>query len=318
MSAKPGKFASGRFADGRIRRGRLAACVAFGLASVLPAFGFLGVADTSLVTVIADPAETANWASQLDELAQQLAAVRAAVVQASALRAAIGDPAAAVQGLGDLHAITGTMGLLNAGGQTASDLQAEWAGLDASARTAAVVGLLAKAGGGADGQMMVFGQSLPRNLALYQGAARDQDVVQQARSQISQEQTARSSLSDELTRAWTDYQGAQTETRQQALLAKISQLDAQSQAMEARRGALLDDLTLDDRRRRTDAEVAAKAADEQALAESSTLNAVLGQRAADAEAQRMATLQKAVPSFSAADYSGLKLWTTADAAGAGP
>src|SRR5580658_4001841 len=167
MKPTPGMRALRRFAGG----------AAFGLASATPVFGFLGVADTSLVTVIADPAETANWASQLEDLAQQLAAVQAAVAQASALRAAIGDPAAAVQGIGDLQAITATMGILETGGQTAADLQAAWEGLDSSARNAAVVELLGKAGGGADGQMLVFGKAQPRNLGLYQGAARDQDVI---------------------------------------------------------------------------------------------------------------------------------------------
>ena len=312
-------LASGQSGRGGLRGWRRAGCgLAFGLAFAAPGFGFLGVADTSLVTVIADPAESANWASQLEELSQQLAALRAAVAQASALRAAIGDPSAAVQGIGDLRPITGAMGALGSGGQTAADLQAGWADLGASARTAAIVGLLGEAGGGTDGRMLVFGQAQPRDLGLYQGAAQDQDVVRRVRSQISREQAARSSLSDELARAWADYQVAQTETRQQALLAKISQLGAQSQAMEGRRHALLDDLALDDRRRRTDAEVGARAADEQALAEASVIKADLGQRVVDAEAQRIATLQKPVPALAEPDYSGLKLWTTADAAGMGP
>jgi 23S rRNA maturation mini-RNase III len=292
--------------------------VSAGLACAAPGFGFLGVADTSLVTVIADPAEAAHWAAQLESLDQQLTAVRDTLVQANALRAAIGDPAAAVQGIGDLRAITEAMGSLGSAGQTAADLQAAWAGLDASVHAAAVVGLVGQAGGGAGGQMLVFGQSQPRNLDLYQGGAQDQYVNSQARSQISLEQTARQSLSNELAQAWTDYQAAQTETRQQALLAKISQLDAQGQAMEARRRALLDDLALDDRQRRTDTDTSAKASDERTLAESSAVNAVFGQRALDARTQRLDTLQKTVPASTAPDYSGLRLWTTADAAGSQP
>jgi len=297
---------------------RVACAVAVAFVSCDRGFGFLGVGDTSFVTVIADPAETANWAAQLASLAQQLEAVRGTLDQASALRTFVGDPMAAVQGIGDLRAITGAMGALSGGGQTASDLQASWQGLPAAERAASAVAMLEQAGAGSDGQMLVFGQPRTRNLGLYGGAAQGREVVLQARGQIAQEQSARAALSDELAGAWSDFQSAQTQTRQQALLAKISQLQAQNQAMDARRRALVDDLGLEDRRRQTDAAVKAAAADEQALAESAALNAAAGHRAQSGEAQRLATLQKVVPAPAAHDYSGLKLWTTADAAGSGP
>jgi hypothetical protein len=37
---------------------------------------FLGIADTSFVTVIANPAEAADWAAELESLSNQLAAVQ--------------------------------------------------------------------------------------------------------------------------------------------------------------------------------------------------------------------------------------------------
>jgi len=64
--------------------------------------------------------------------------------------------------------------------------------------------------------------------------------------------------------------------------------------------------------------VRAVAADESGLAESALLQAAAATRAQGAEAQRLATLQKAAPAAPAADYSGLRVWTTADAAGSPP
>ena len=86
--------------------------------------------------------------------------------------------------------------------------------------------------------------------------------------------------------------------------------------MASRRRAVLDDLDLADRQDRTAASVRSRAADEADLAASSVLAADLKSRAQGAEAQRMATLQKTPPAPRAADYSGVRLWTTADAGGA--
>ena len=86
--------------------------------------------------------------------------------------------------------------------------------------------------------------------------------------------------------------------------------------MDTRRRALLDDLELSDRQDRTTAGTISKAADEQLLAESALLNASASGRAKDAEAQRMSTLRKQAPPAAASDYSGLRMWTTADAGGA--
>ena len=145
--------------------------------------------------------------------------------------------------------------------------------------------------------------------------AQDADASGQLRGQISAEQSARASVASELALAWGQFRAATTESGKQAILAEISQLQAQNQVMDARRRAMLDDLDLSDRQARTDAAVRSKAADEQLLAESALLKADAASRVQGAEAQRMATLQKQAQAAPAADYSGIRLWTTADAGG---
>jgi len=63
------------------------------------------------------------------------------------------------------------------------------------------------------------------------------------------------------------------------------------------------------------ARVRATADDESRLAESSQLSAAVASRAQGAEAQRLATLQKTPAVPAAPNYSGMKVWTTADAGG---
>jgi hypothetical protein len=87
--------------------------------------------------------------------------------------------------------------------------------------------------------------------------------------------------------------------------------------MDARRRAILDDLALSDRERRDDSAVRSRAADEELLAQSALLNSGAGARATAAQAARMATLAKPAPA-PAADYSGIRVWTTADAAEGSP
>src|SRR5476649_2305675 len=65
----------------------IAAAIALVLALGVSALhAFLGVADTSFVTVIANPAEAANWASELDRLNSQLAAARSTLEVAGDIR----------------------------------------------------------------------------------------------------------------------------------------------------------------------------------------------------------------------------------------
>jgi hypothetical protein len=163
--------------------------------------------------------------------------------------------------------------------------------------------------------MQVFGQTQPRDPSIYAGLAQDANASGQIRGQIAGEQSARASVAAELALAWVRFRAATTESGKQAILSEISQLQAQDQVMDTRRRAMLDDLDLSDRQARTDANVRSKAADEQLLAESAVLNADAASRAQAAEAQRMATLQKQAPAATAADYSGIRLWTTADAGG---
>jgi hypothetical protein len=163
--------------------------------------------------------------------------------------------------------------------------------------------------------MQVFGEAGARDPSLYGRQARDAASTAGMREQIASEQAARASVAGELAAAWVQFKEAPTESSKQAILAEISQLDSQNQVMDARRRAILDDAELSDRQQRNTADVRSKAADERLLAESGLLNADAEGRAQAAESQRTATLQKAPAVPSQADYTGIRLWTTADAEG---
>jgi hypothetical protein len=278
-----------------------------------PAHGFLGIGDASFVTVIANPAEAANWAAELESLNNQLAAARGTLQTVAELRAIAGDPRAAVGTLRDLAEITGAIRALSSGGQTEADLVRAWQAIGAAQRLASAVALLQVSGPG--GTMEVFGQAQQRNPGLYGRFARDADATSQMRGKVSDEQAARASVAAELALAWSQFKTAPTESSKQAILSEISQLQSQNQVMDTRRRAMLDDMALSDRQDRNEAAVRSKAADEQMLAESALLNTSAASRARSAESQRLATLQKTVPAPPAPDYTGMRLWTTADAGG---
>jgi hypothetical protein len=288
----------------------LAATLLLGAA---PARAFLGVADTSFVTVIANPAEAANWVAELERLNDQLAAARNTLQTVSDLKAYAGNPGAAVAALRDLADITGALQALSSGSQTDADLLRAWQSLGAAQRLADAANLLQASGAGTS--MPVFGQAQPRNLDLYSGLAQAVNSTSQARGQIAGEQVARSSVASELAQAWEQFRMATTESQKQAILAEISQLQSQNQVMDTRRRALMDDLDLADRQSRANSEARSRSADEQLLAESALLNSDASARANDAEAQRLATLRKAPATAAAPDYSGIRLWTTADTGG---
>jgi hypothetical protein len=277
------------------------------------AHGFLGVADTSFVTVIANPAEAANWAAELDRLNNQLAAAKGTLQVAGDLRSYAGNPRAALAGLADLGAVTGGVANLASGAQTGTDLAQVWQALGFSGQLSGESELLQDSGPGLS--MSVFGQSQSRDPSIYGKLAADAVSSRLARGQVSNEQGVRALVSAALTQAWAQFRLATTESGKQAILTEISQLQSQDQVMTGRRRALLDDLDLADRERRAASQVRSKAADEQELAESSLLNADLRARAQGAESQRAVTLQKTPRPPPAADYSGLRLWTTADAGG---
>jgi hypothetical protein len=272
---------------------------------------FLGVADTSFVTVIANPAEAANWASELDVLNSQVAAARSTLATVAELRAFAGDPRAAVGEISDLSGISAQVGSLASGVQTEADLLRAWQAMGSAERLQDAASLLETAGPGTT--MNVFGQEQSRDTSLYGRLARESSDSAVIRAQIAGEQTARSSVAAALAAAWVQFKAAATESDKQAVLAEISQLESQNQVMDTRRRAVLDDLALSDRQNATYAGVRSKATDEQMLAESALLNASATTRVQAAESQRAATLQKSVAAPSQADYSGIKLWTTADA-----
>jgi hypothetical protein len=293
---------------------RLAAAAALALVLAPKARSFLGFADTSFVTVIANPAEAANWAAELDAVRSEVAAATGTLETVGEMRAFAGDPRAAAAAVSDLAGITSALGGLSSGAQTESDLAAAWSALGSAQRLRDAASLLSGAGPGTT--MQVFGQTQARDPSLYGRLARDAASSLGIRSQIASEQAARSSSAAELAAAWAQFRAAPTESSKQAILAEISQLDAQNQVMDARRRAVLDDLALSDRQDRTDAGVRSRAADEKLLAESALLNADAAGRTLDAESQRAATLQKSPQSPARPDYGAIRLWTTADAGGA--
>jgi hypothetical protein len=293
--------------------GRLLALVAGLSGAVDCAHGFLGVADTSFVTVIANPAEAADWASELESLDNQLSAARGTLETVSDLRSFAGDPRLAVSAVPGLGDIAAAIGALSSDGQTAAALTGQWQALGAARQLSYAMSLMDSAGPGET--MQVFGQSQARNPQLYSGFAQDSDTSTLLRGQIADEQGTRASVAAELGSAWSQFKGATTESGKQALLTEISQLQSQNQLMDTRRRALLDDLALSDRQAREQSGVRSQARDEQLLAESALLSANVGARVQGAEAQRDATLQKPLPTASQPDYTGLKLWTTADTGG---
>jgi hypothetical protein len=293
---------------------RAAAAAALALCAAPRARCFLGFGDTSFVTVIANPAEAANWAADLQALDSQVAAATGALETLGELRAFAGDPRAAVGAVSDLAGISSALGQLSSGAQTEADLLRAWQALGTAGRLQDAASLLQAAGPGAS--MQVFGQSEARNPSLYSRLAQDAAALAGVRGQIAGEQVARASVADELAAAWVQFKAAPTESSKQAILAEISQLETQSQVMDARRRAILDDVELSDRQDRDNAGVRSRAADEQLMAESALLNSDAEGRVQAAESQRTATLQKAPSSPPQADYSGIRLWTTADAGGA--
>lgn len=296
-----------------ISAARLLAVAGLGLGWASAAHGFLGFADTSFVTVIANPAEAANWAAELEKLNEQLAAANGTLTTLGELRAFAGDPRSAVDAVPDLAAIRSQVAALAEGAQTGADLLRSWQSLDATTRLADARALLMASG--ASASMQVFGNAQARDAALYESNAREASSSAQLRLQVASEQAARSTLASELALAWSRFKASTTESGKQAILAEISQLQSQNQVMDTRRRAILDDLELSDRQGRAAAAVRSKSQDEQLLAESSALNSSASGRARDAEAQRLATLQKTAGPRTQPDYSALRLWTTADTGG---
>jgi hypothetical protein len=294
------------------RRARLAAIV-LALLSTNGARAIFGVADTSFVTVIANPAEAANWAAELDRMSSELAAAQGTLQVAGDLRSYAGDPRAAVAALSDLGGVTGGAAAIGPGLSTQADLAQAWQSLGAQAQAAGAASLLQASGVGTS--MTVYGQQQARDLSLYGSLAEDSAATQQLHGQVAREQAVRSLIADGLTSAWSRFRSATTESSKQSILTEISQLQSQDQVMAARRRAVLDDMEVGDREASAESGARSRAADEQGLAESAALNSGMSSRTQAAESQRLSTLQKPAQTPPSADYSGMKLWTTADAGG---
>jgi hypothetical protein len=299
-----------------VRKARALLATAAAALAAAHAGAFLGVGDTSFVTIIANPAEAANWAAQLEKLNAQLAAASATLQAVATLRAYAGDPRAALAALPDLAQVSRAVDVLASGGQTAEDLLQAWQAEGSAQRLLGEAALLRAAG--VAPSMGVFGAEVPRDPSVYARIAGDAGSAAALRGQIAGEQQARRAVASELALAWIRFRAAPDESSKQAVLSEISQLQAQDALMDSRRRAILDDLALSDRQQSENAAVRSRAADEALLAQSGVLNAGAGARARDAEAARMATLAKPPAAAPAADYGGLRVWTTADAAGGAP
>jgi hypothetical protein len=275
---------------------------------------FWGVADTSFVTVIANPAEAANWAAELDRMSSELAAAQGTLQVAGDLKSYAGDPRAAVAALSDLGAVTGGAAAVGPGLSTQADLAGAWQSLGAQAQSAGAASLLQASGAGTS--MSVYGQAQARDLSLYGSLAENSSAAQQLHGQVAREQAVRALIAAGLTSAWSRFRSATTESAKQSILTEISQLQSQDQVMAARRRAVLDDLEIGDREASAESGARSQAADEQGLAESAALSSGMSSRTQAAESQRISTLQKPAHAPPASDYSGVKLWTTADAGGA--
>jgi hypothetical protein len=294
------------------RRARLAA-ILLALLSANAARAIFGVADTSFVTVIANPAEAANWAAELDRMSSELAAAQGTLQVAGDLRSYAGDPRSAVAALSDLGGVTGGAAAVGPGLSTQADFAQAWQSLGSQAQVAQAASLLQASGTAAS--MTVYGQQQARNLSLYGSLAEDSAAAQQLHGQVAREQAVRALIAAGLTSAWSRFRSATTESGKQSILTEISQLQSQDQVMAARRRAVLDDMEIGDREASAESGARSQAADEQGLAESAALNSGMSSRTQAAETQRLSTLQKPAQTPPMADYSGLKLWTTADAGG---
>jgi hypothetical protein len=292
--------------------------VAAALLVLLPARSpaFLGFGDTSFVTVIANPAEAANWAAELQRLTDQLKAASGTLETVEALQAYAGDPRAAALAVRDLAALSSQVVALSAGPKTSSDLAGSWQSLGSPSQSAGVNAFML--GSGIGSSMSVFGQVQPRDASLYTDLAMGAGASAAVHGQIASEQSARALVASELAIAWLAFRAATNESAKQAILSEISQLQTQNQVMDTRRRALLDDMDVADRQAGAEASARGRASDEQLLAESALLNSGASARAQGSEAQRLATLAKAQAAPAAADYSGLRLWTTADTGGDSP
>jgi hypothetical protein len=296
----------------RSRRAKLIAA-ALALFLAREARAFLGVADTSFVTVIANPAEAANWAVELERMSSQLATAQNTLQVAGELRTYAGDPKAAVAAVSDLGSVTGGAAAVASGVMTQADLAHSWQSLGQAGQASSEASLLQ--GSGSSSSMTVFGQQQDRDLSRYESFAADSASAQLLHGQVAKEQSVRNLVAAGLTSAWAQFRSATTESAKQSILTEISQLQSQDQVMSARRRALLDDLELSDRETSATAGARSTAADEQGLAESAQLNTAMASRVQGAETLRLSTLQKPPTSRPSSDYSGMKLWTTADAGG---
>jgi hypothetical protein len=292
-------------------RNRIRLIAVLSFATAYPARAFLGVADTSFVTVIANPAESANWAAELSRLTASVQTARSTLQEIAVLRTYAGDPRSAVADLGALSGVVGPLKELSSDARTVAELSDDWNQLDPAGRSVAAGRLLESAG--VASQMRVFGRASERDSSAYAQLAAAADVAASLRAQVAREQQARNSIMGELARVWADYLACDNESRKQALLTKINELHAQDQVLDARRKAAIDELALADRAGSVRRQAAEQALDEQRLAESGQLGAAVTTRASAAQAQRLATLEKPPAAQTKADYSGLRLWTPRDA-----
>ena len=302
-----------------MRRTLVVSWIAAGAAVLAPnwAWAVFGVGDTSFVTVIANPAEAANWANEIRNLEAQVTALRATLQEIQQVRTYAGDPRLAVQ------TPTGVPALLLDGEALLHQASTVSAVRDLSpvkADDPALAQLVARLSGGLDapGMMSVEGAPVPRDLSRYISAATAANTAQAISSQISGEQDIRRRTADDLGAAWSAFQQASTESQKQSALTRIAALEALERSSEGRRNAELADLSLSDRQDRAQATIAAVASDEQAQAQISSLQSQASGRSAAADAAARSIVAEAPDAPAARDYSGLKTWLPSDRTPVGP
>ena len=274
------------------------ACIAAGR----PMAAFLGVGDVSLVTVVANPAEAANWAAQLQALQSQLTTLEGTLQEAETLRRYAGDPAAAARGSGE---VDGFMTLVrSASGDPGSVgvLRAQLQGqMDDSS--------ISRSLGAGGAQISYQGTTAPRDLARYRDWVVDAALVSGLQQGIAADQAAHAEALARLQAAWSRFQQAGTESEKQASLVHIAHVVGETEAMDAHRRALEADLSLSERNRALQDRIQAGADDEEISANVAVVAGKLAAQARSAESARLDALNRVGVQRQSPDYSSLRLWT---------
>ena len=267
-----------------------------------PLHAFLGVGDVSLVTVVANPAEAANWASQIEALQSQLSTLQRSLGEVQTLRRFAGDPSLAARGASDLCGFLSAVRSASSGSGSADALQTDAEG---AVDDRAIGAGLGTAGPG----MSVQGYAAARDLGRYREWVVEQAVISQLRAGIAADQSAHGQALSALEAGWAAFQRASTESEKQASLVQLSQVMAQNGALDARRQSLQADMELSARARSVQDRIAAAADDEEIAANVAAASSRLAVQAQAIDTARLSALNRTPPTVRATDYSAIRAWS---------